>query len=341
MQSNIFVVLSFTSETNFWLVNELQKKGNQVSVLVNKYAQSEDFFSKRFKDVVRKRLAFFSLGWLAHKQCRNCEKVIFWNWESVFLFVIRDYLAIRACKAKILALHLILLDTTLLKRLFWLTMFSIVKWHPNLKFAVNSAYEINLYSKKYKIPQSKLAILPDSYEYKDLPDRGLLDSVISTPKTVFCGGASRDWHTYFEVACRLPDYHFIAIAMRKQFHVDMTIPNNVELWFDTTTEFFYCKLYQASLICLPLLRKEACGLIVATKAAKLKKPLVVTDTPNMRNYIRHNENGVLVSMKNVDEIVAAIRAIEKESFRNKLINNMAVDIEEHSPKNYAANILKL
>ena len=61
----------------------------------------------------------------------------------------------------------------------------------------------------------------------------------------------------------------------------------------------------------------------------------------MRNYICHNENGVLVSMKNVDEIVAAIRAIEKESFRNKLINNMAVDIEEHSPKNYAANILKL
>lgn len=30
MQSNILVVLSFTSETNFWLVNELQKKGNQV-----------------------------------------------------------------------------------------------------------------------------------------------------------------------------------------------------------------------------------------------------------------------------------------------------------------------
>ena len=49
MQSNILVVLSFTSETNFWLVNELQKKGNQVYVLVNKYAQSEDFFSKRFK----------------------------------------------------------------------------------------------------------------------------------------------------------------------------------------------------------------------------------------------------------------------------------------------------
>lgn len=341
MKSKILLVLSFTFNIDFWLAEEFRKQGYTVNVLANRYIKEGDYFRKDLLLYLRNIWGRFTLGWTAHKLCREEEKVIFWNWESVFLFVIRDYFTFRRCTAKIIALHLILLDTTRVKKIFWRYMFFLIKRHPNLKIAVNSEWERELYAYKYRIPMNVLIVLPDSFEYKDLPEQTLSNNISRVPHTVFCGGGSRDWETYFKIATRLPEYHFIAIVARKKFNDSLLVPENVELWFNTTTDFFYTKLYQSSVVCLPLSRKEACGLIVATKAAKLKVPLIVTDTPNMRNYIIQNENGIMVPMGDADGFARAIRSLENIGFRDKIVKQMSIDIEQYSPLAYALDIIKI
>lgn len=291
----ILVVLSFTNQESFWMVEEYRKLGYEVRVMSN--AKKDDFFKKRSAlGKAMRSLERFVLGWKAHKRYAGEARVVFWNWESSFFFLLRDWLTLRRCKSRIIALHLILLDTSLAKRCFWQMMFLLGRWHSGYRIAVNSERERHMYAKKYRMPIRKIAVLPDSYEWDGLPSGDLLAQIRVEPQSVFCGGCMRDFKTLLLVAKELPEYAFNVIASRKNWEEEWSVPANVKVYFNTTLDFFYSCLAQSAILYLPLNRDEANGLIVLTKAALLRKPILVTDTSCTRNYIENNQNGILLPM---------------------------------------------
>lgn len=107
------MILSSTSEPDSWMVEEYRKLGYEMWVIANKRASFSDLFKKRSAwGQALNSYGHFVLGWQAHKQYAGEARVVFWNWESSFFFLLRDWLTFRRCKAKIIALHLILLDTS-------------------------------------------------------------------------------------------------------------------------------------------------------------------------------------------------------------------------------------
>lgn len=340
IDKTIFLILSFTNQENFWMIEEYHKLGYEVHIMTHN--KMDDLFKKRSAwGQAINSLRRIMLGWKAHKRYAGESRVVFWGWESSFFFLLRDFLTFRRCRARIIALHLILLDTTLLKKCFWQMMFILGKWHPGYCIAVNSEQERANYAKKYHMPLLKIVLLPDSYEWIGIPDPKELVQVEVEPRSVFCGGCIRDFETLLLVARQLPGYVFNVIASRKNWREEWEIPANVRVHFDTPLDFFYACLNRSSVLYLPLNRDEANGLIVLTKAAVMRKPIIVTDTSCTRNYIRNNQNGMFVPMKGVMEAVEAIKMLECESFRNKLIQQMEVDIELHSPLRYCEKILNL
>lgn len=151
----------------------------------------------------------------------------------------------------------------------------------------------------------------------------------------------RDFKTLLLVAKELPEYAFNVIASRKNWEEEWSVPANVKVYFNTTLDFFYSCLAQSAILYLPLNRDEANGLIVLTKAALLRKPILVTDTSCTRNYIENNQNGILLPMGGVECAINAIKMIEDRRFRDRLVKKMSVDIEKHSPLSYCEKILRL
>ncbi|WP_287622093.1 glycosyltransferase [Parabacteroides sp.] len=336
IDKTILLVLSFTNRKDFWMTEEYRKLGYEVHIMTNN--KQGDLFKKHSVwGQAMNSLGRFMLGWKAHKRYAGESRVIFWNWESSFFFLLRDFLTFRRCRARIIALHLILLDTSSLKKCFWRIMFVLGKWHSGYCIAVNSEKERTSYAQKYHIPLQKIVVLPDSYERIGIPASEELEQV--EPRSVFCGGCMRDFKTLLLVAHQLPDYVFNVIASKKKWNEEWEIPANVRVNFNTPLDFFYTCLNRSSILYLPLNRDEANGLIVLTKAALMRKPIIVTDTSCTRNYIRNNQNGIILPMGGVKEAVEAIKMLENKPFYDKLIRQMAVDIEAHSPLNYCKKIL--
>ena len=338
----ILLILSFTSKPDFWMIEEYRRLGYEVEILVNEHATSSDLFKKRgvWGQAINS-FARFMLGWKAHKRYAGESRVIFWNWESSFFFLLRDFLTFRRCQAKIIALHLILIDTLLVKRYFWQVMFLFARFHFGYCIAVNSEMERTRYGAKYHMPLRKIVVLPDSYEWNGLPTQEELVRIRVEQRSVFCGGCSRDFKTLLLVAKQLPDYSFTVIAAKKIWREEWEIPDNVKVFFDTSKDFFYTSLFKSAILYLPLERDEANGLIVLTKAALLRRPIIVTDTSCTRDYIVNNQNGILVPMWGVSDAVKAIKKLEDESLRDRLVQKMSVDIETHSPLNYCRRILDI
>lgn len=341
----ILLVLSFTPKTDFWLADEFREKGYETTVISNPYAFK--FVEKRGRlDKLKAQLASWLLGWKAHRMLRKgqFERVVFWNWNSAFSFVFRDWLSLFTRKSKIpvVALHLILVNPKGVKRKLWKSLFAFASKYSALYWGVNSDYEQEMYAKELGVDKQFFAVIPDSYEIRDIPSADTLKSIQVKPKNIFTGGANRDWKTLFQVAKLLPDYVFNCIALKRNFYVDEAdIPGNVKIWFDTPANFFYTKLYESEIVCLPLNRMEACGLIVLTKAALMGKPLITTDTPNMRNYIVNGENGFLLPIGDAEGIVRSVHSLEEPEMRSSVVANMRIRIEEHSPQAYAERILSL
>lgn len=340
--NRILLILSSTSEPDSWMVEEYRKLGYEVRVIANKQASFSDLFKKQSAwEQALSSFGRFMLGWQTHKQYAGESRVVFWNWESSFFFLLRDWLTFRRYKAKIIALHLILLDTSLAKKYFWRMMFLLGQSHSGYRIAVNSEAERAIYGAKYRMPLQKIVVLPDSYEWNGLPTPEELAQVQVEPQSVFCGGYMRDFKTLLLVAKKLPEYTFNVIACKKNWMEEWEIPANVKVYFDTSLDFFYACLSQSAILYLPLNRDEANGLIVLTKAALLRKPIIVTDTPCTRNYIANNQNGIILPTNGVKEAIIAIKALENKPFRDKLVQQMAIDIETHSPLSYCRRILDL
>lgn len=207
----------------------------------------------------------------------------------------------------------------------------------NFFVTVNSKDYISDYSKRFNINQEKFFVLHDSIMNTD-------DSLpfLYRKSYVFCGGeAKRDWSTMLKACQAIPEIQFLFVARKKYFDKSLVIPPNATIIFDVSEDEFYNYLKESSLVSIPLETRLPAGLIVILKCALYHKPLIVTRTPSVENYIEHNESGYLIEIKDHNDLSSKIEMLYHNPELQKLFSENLYEkvIKYHSPENRALKLI--
>ncbi|MDH6343474.1 glycosyltransferase involved in cell wall biosynthesis [Parabacteroides sp. PFB2-12] len=205
-------------------------------------------------------------------------------------------------------------------------------------FTVNSAETLETYLKEYKIDTQRVSVLPDAY----LPIYKNQD--FNTGKGyIFCGGeAQRDWVTFFAAAKELPEYSFVGVARKKYMPHPIEIPTNVKMYYDIDEQDFNRLLEESAIVALPLLSTLPAGLIVIFKSIFLSKPLIVTRTSSVENYVQDRKSAILIDLQSTEQLVTGIRSLKTDLDRAKEQTEQAKkNIVNYSPENYSKKIFRI
>lgn len=149
--------------------------------------------------------------------------------------------------------------------------------------------------------------VPDMFE----GDNGYEIVTFKKDSYYFTGGmANRDWNLLMNVASRLPNLHFKCVALQSDFQSKTnSVPNNVEVFFNTDSATYYELMREAKCILLPLVdTRKVSGLINIIRAAQFGVPCFVTDTLATAQY--YEDKDFLLS-PNVEDWISRIISIEQ------------------------------
>jgi glycosyltransferase involved in cell wall biosynthesis len=210
--------------------------------------------------------------------------------------------------------------------------------YPTFLFTVNSAGTLHHYQAKYKFDSKRAFILPDPYlsTYKEKP-------FDTSDGYVFCGGeAQRDWNTFCDAAKRLPHRSFVGVGRKKYMPKNITIPNNVTMYYDITESDFNRLLEQSAAVALPLLSEMPAGLIVMYKAIFLSKPVIITRTSSIENYLKNEHSAILLPIGDTEGLAKAInKIIDDKTYAETLTLQAKEAIKKHSPEAYSQAIYSI
>ena len=110
---------------------------------------------------------------------------------------------------------------------------------------------------------------------------------------VFCGGrTNRDFDTVVAAVRELN----VPAKLEMGSEVELNeVPENVEIYRDVPSHQFFDLMARASIVVIPLLKSEiASGASVLSHAMQMGKPVVVTNTAGMDDYVSDGYNALLV-----------------------------------------------
>ena len=193
-------------------------------------------------------------------------------------------------RRKILALNMIVLDKGRLNSLLRRAVYNFALNSEDIIVTVNSPELVDRYRTFEGVQVRHFEQLSDRYG-RGIPELAFDEGA----GYVFTGGeGARDWETLLKAASMCPKVPFKLVARRIGFPVELEVPGNVEVQFDTTEEEFYGLLERSSLVALPLATQAPAGLIVLIRAALSSRPVIVTSTSSTRQYVTDRETGVLI-----------------------------------------------
>lgn len=336
LKSKIILAIHYAFIQEFWLKDELEKLGYDVVLISNKFADKNA--SKTRRGRIISNFSSICFGSKIFRAYQDEDIVICWDFLTAFVFSILDLLTRKTKeKTKIVALHMLIINPSLIKKLLLKSFCYASNLNPRLTIVVNSEYERILYSKEYYLNINNTIILADCantmvfYDYESGDGR------------IFCGGDnSRDWGTFFEAARILKDVKFVGIARKMMFDFSLVIPSNCEMYFDTDVAFFYETLKSCSIVVLPLNVNVASGLVVLCDCASYFKPIIATCTSCTTNYINNMENGILLEkMGNANELANSIvMLLSDEALQEKIGKSFSENIRNnHSQSRYAKDLI--
>lgn len=159
---------------------------------------------------------------------------------------------------------------------------AIVKWlAPDI--IVNSPQSISEWTQVLSMRPDKFHLIPDVYD-SNIPFIGKAHK--ECDRYCFTGGiANRDWHLVMELANKMPDIKFVCAALKSDFSKKVeTIPTNVLVYYDLSSDVYYSLMKKSYIILLPLIDSRASGLINILRAAQYRIPCAITRTEATQQY---------------------------------------------------------
>jgi glycosyltransferase involved in cell wall biosynthesis len=169
---------------------------------------------------------------------------------------------------------------------------------PSVHYCVESTHELRLFPTVWGVDPSRVHFTPFCYWIDDTKPSVVADG------TVFAGGDSlRDYRALLAAASSV-DAKFVVAT-----HLPLAmVPANVKAGPLPSREFD-AAFRAAAVVVVPLVEDSlrAAGQQTYLSAMALGKPLVVTDSPGVRDYVRNGETGLIVQLDEPAEMAQAIR----------------------------------
>jgi len=201
---------------------------------------------------------------------------------------------------------------------------------------INSRLAIERLIQHYNLGESnthRLIFNPDVYDGEDM-------FISHNPKSVndryfFSGGmTNRDWALYAKIAAAFPTYKFICCALKEDFESKVTnIPNNIVVKYNVPSDEYFNLMQESFTILLPLVSKEASGIINIIKAIQLGKICLVSHSDATAQYFSEDNKSYL--MRSEDDWMHAISDLIKlndEEYKKQVVNFQTFIIDNYSPE---------
>lgn len=179
------------------------------------------------------------------------------------------------------------------------------------RFVVFSTMERALYARVFHLPEARF----------DVIRWGVRPPSVDSPNTAMhrgeyicaIGGNARDYRTLVEAARLLPNIHFVCV-MRPHNLKNLDLPANVEVFTDLPFGKAMNVLKHSRLMVLPLLHSEVpCGHVTLVAAMYLGKPIVVTNSEGIRDYVSHGYNALTVGAGSAAALAEASERLWKDA----------------------------
>lgn len=185
------------------------------------------------------------------------------------------------------------------------------KFFPAIeKFVVYSTMERALYSELFGIPIDRFDFV---YWGVDAPIKSPDPLNYAQPYFVALGGEARDYRSLIETARLRPNYKFVIIARSNS--VDEThLPKNVVLKINAPYQEAWSSVWHAEASLIPLRTGQTPnGHVTLVGSMLLGKPIIITDSAGVRDYVKHKESAILVPAKSPAKFAEALDEINADS----------------------------
>lgn len=297
---NVLFLLDWKSTSKFNISTYLTKFRPSV-LTYGMPNQSNKDYEKKYRYPV----LIFKYLQLSYKGLMHSDKddiIVNWNFTVGFCCSILRFFLLK--KTKLVCLNIIAHESSGLTGLIRRKLFSFFLNRPDIYVTANSSNLFSQYNKEFNLSFEKMFVLEDPvfdlYERREFAD---------SQSYMFCGGvARRDWETLFKACELLPDHKFVGVATRQGFPSNLTVPANMDMFYDISLEQFNYFLKNSTIQIMPLNSTRPAGLIGIITGALLAVPIITTRTPSIENYISHEHSGMLIEM---GDYVALASSIER------------------------------
>ena len=133
------------------------------------------------------------------------------------------------------------------------------------------------------------------------------------PRVVSAGKSGRDYPTLAKAVADLP-CHLTIICNAAAPRGGGVASSQVEVLQDTFGVDYLARLMRADVVAVPLQVEDiSAGQMVIIQAMALGRPLVVTRTPTIGDYLQHEDTALLVPRGDIPAMAAAIRCLLDDS----------------------------
>lgn len=326
MKSIHFLVHWDTRSNQYNLTRDgLISLGFAVNTIDNPYFNSKDYTLKH--RILIRWLKYFVLGIRAIRLTKPHETIICSSFTAGISLTFLNKLL--HCKRKIILTNLIARKKGGLNAWLRKVVYHYILDQPDLIVTLNSLKLIEPLKKEFNIRRDIFEFMADSTSFLVVDEKPF--SIGNN--YIFAGGdSSRDWETLIAAAVKLPEIKFVIVASRKSFKYNGDLPVNIEIHLDINANEFYGLIYKSSIVVLPISEDVPAGLIVIVNSAFLHKPVIATKTSSIENYIRHNETGLLYTMRDASDLAEKIKLL---NLNVELQALLAKNLKSHITNNFS------
>ncbi len=187
----------------------------------------------------------------------------------------------------------------------WKLKTALFRWvaRRSLGLLTNSSGEVELIARRFRLPESRLRFVP---MYTTIENPGIRKdndgSVVSIGRTL------RDLDTLAAAAREIPAPVLIVAGRRDR--IPSPLPANVKILREIPLEDTYALLARATVAVAPLLPAErSTGQVFFFEAMAMGKPVVATRSIGTTDYLRDNENALLVEPGDAAGLAAAVNRL--------------------------------
>lgn len=162
----------------------------------------------------------------------------------------------------------------------------------------HSRIEVETYQKLFNWSKTKFKFIPFGMNVAGRSN--VYQPKVSHPYILAAGRSGRDYATLIE-AVRGTDLKLHIVCDRASAVKGIEIPNNVIILKNSYGGDYLAELYNSSIVAIPLCATDiSAGQMVMLQAMAFGKPVVVTNTPTITDYVTSGVDAILVQPGNVD-----------------------------------------